>query len=61
LLIEKKHLVPYAGPIRFEFENRNAIVGAMILGNDILLGAIPIEDINMIIHPASRTLRESRF
>jgi clan AA aspartic protease len=53
----KKHLVPYAGPIRIEFENRNAFVGAMILGDEVLLGAIPMEDMDVIIHPASRTLR----
>jgi len=53
----KKHLIPYAGPIRIEFENRNAFVGAMILGDEVLLGAIPMEDMDVIIHPESRTLR----
>ncbi|MDZ4725465.1 MAG: clan AA aspartic protease [Leptospira sp.] len=53
----KKHLVPYAGPVRIEFENRNAFVGAMVLGDEVLLGAIPMEDMDVIIHPASRTLR----
>lgn len=53
----KKHLVPYAGPIKIEFENRNAFVGAMILGDEILLGAIPREDMDIIIHSGSRTLR----
>lgn len=53
----KKHLIPYAGPIRIEFENRKAFVGAMILGDEVLLGAIPMEDMDVIIHPASRTLR----
>ncbi|ABZ93682.1 clan AA aspartic protease [Leptospira biflexa] len=53
----KKHLVPYAGPIRIEFENRNAFVGAMIIGDEVLLGAIPMEDMDVIIHPATRTLQ----
>ncbi len=53
----KKHLVPYGGPIRIEFENRNAFVGAMIIGDEVLLGAIPMEDMDVVIHPATRTLR----
>lgn len=53
----KRHLVPYAGPVRIEFENRNAFVGAMIFGDEVLLGAIPMEDMDVVIHPATRTLR----
>jgi clan AA aspartic protease len=53
----KRHLVPYAGPVRIEFENRNAFVGAMILGDEVLLGAIPMEDMDVVIHPATRSLR----
>ncbi len=52
----KEKLVPYAGPIRIEFENRNAFVGAMILGDAVILGAISMEDMDVILHPASRTL-----
>ncbi|GBF48638.1 clan AA aspartic protease [Leptospira ryugenii] len=53
----KRHLVPYAGPVRIEFENRNAFFGAMILGDEVLLGAIPMGDMDVVIHPATRSLR----
>jgi clan AA aspartic protease len=44
-------LVPYAGPIKVEFENRLCFVGAMVLGDQCLLGAIPMEDMDLILHP----------
>lgn len=46
-----KKLVPYVGPIKVEFENRLCFVGAMVLGEQALLGAIPMEDMDLIIHP----------
>jgi len=53
----EKKLIPYAGPVKLNFENRTAFVGAMIMGDEVLLGAIPMEDMDVVIHPASRTLR----
>ena len=50
------HLVPYVGPIRVDFENRFCFVGALVLGNEILLGAVPMEDMDLIVHPATQTL-----
>jgi clan AA aspartic protease len=44
-------LVPYVGPIKIEFENRLCFVGAMVLGDQCLLGAIPMEDMDLVIHP----------
>ncbi len=52
-----KQLIPYAGPIKVKFQNRSAFVGAMILGDEVLLGAIPMEDMDVIIHPATQSLR----
>ena len=43
--------VPYVGPIKVQFEDRICFVGAMILGNEVLLGAIPMEDMDLVIHP----------
>ncbi|HEY5140182.1 MAG TPA: clan AA aspartic protease [Methylococcales bacterium] len=51
-----KQLIPYAGPIQVKFQNRNAFVGAMIIGDEVLLGAIPMEDMDVVIHPATREL-----
>ena len=47
-----KKLVPYVGPIKINYENRLCLTGALVLGNMVLLGAIPIEDMDLIIHPA---------
>ena len=44
-------LVPYVGPIKVVFENRLCFVGAMVLGDQCLLGAIPMEDMDLIVHP----------
>jgi clan AA aspartic protease len=47
-----KKLVPYVGPIKVNYENRMCLTGALVLGDMVLLGAIPIEDMDLIIHPA---------
>jgi clan AA aspartic protease len=51
-----KRLVPYVGPIKINFRNRMCLTGALVLGNSVLLGAIPIEDMDLIIHPAQLQL-----
>jgi len=43
--------VPYSGPIKVNFENRNCFTGGLIIGNEVLLGAVPMEDMDLIIHP----------
>jgi clan AA aspartic protease len=45
------HTVPYAGPVRITFEKRNCFVGALIMGNEVLLGAVPMEDMDLIVIP----------
>ena len=44
-------LFPYVGPIKVEFENRGCFTGAMVLGGECLLGAIPMEDMNLVVIP----------
>ena len=53
---EKIHSLPYVGPLRVDFENRFCFVGAMVIGNEALLGAVPMEDMDLIIHPARQAL-----
>jgi clan AA aspartic protease len=48
--------VPYVGPIQLRFKNRSCFVGAMVLGEQILLGAIPLEDMDLVVLPATRQL-----
>ena len=45
------HTVPYAGPVRINFENRNCFVGALIMGDEVLLGAVPMEDMDLVVLP----------
>ncbi|MEP7171167.1 MAG: clan AA aspartic protease [Bacteroidota bacterium] len=49
-------LCPYVGPIRIRFANRMCLTGALVLGDDVLLGTIPIEDMDLLIHPAQLKL-----
>lgn len=51
-----KKLVPYVGPVELRFKNRVGFVGALVLGDEVLLGAIPMEDMDLIIIPKTRTL-----
>lgn len=50
------HLVPYVGPLEIRFKNRIGFVGALVMGDQVLLGAIPMEDLDLIVIPKTRTL-----
>lgn len=52
----KRTLVPYAGPIEIRFKNRVGFAGALVMGDQVLLGAIPMEDMDLVIIPRTRTL-----
>jgi clan AA aspartic protease len=51
-----KKLVPYVGPIELRFKNRVGFSGALVMGDQVLLGAIPMEDMDLIIVPRTRTV-----
>jgi clan AA aspartic protease len=46
------------GPIEVRFKNRRCVVDAMVLpgDNEMLLGAIPLEDMDVLIHPYKQEL-----
>jgi len=46
-----KRLIAYVGPIEVRFGNRRCFVGAMVMGDETLLGAIPMEDLDLVIRP----------
>lgn len=50
-------LVPFVVPIKINYLNRMCLTGALVLGNMVLLGAIPIEDMDLVIHPAQLKLK----
>ncbi len=51
-----KKLVSYVGPVELRFKNRVGFAGALIMGDQVLLGAIPMEDMDLIVIPKTRTL-----
>ena len=46
--------VPYVGPIRVSFGKRSCFVGALVLGDEVLLGAVPMEDMDLVLSPSRR-------
>ncbi len=52
----KRVVVPYVGPIEIRFKNRVGFAGALVMGDQVLLGAIPMEDMDLVIIPRTRTL-----
>ena len=49
-------LVPYVGGVRIEVFGRQTVTSAIVIGDQVLLGAIPMEAMDLIIHPRSPTL-----
>ena len=47
-----KKLCSYVGPVKVQFQNRSCFTGALVIGDTVLLGAIPMEDMDLIIQPA---------
>ena len=51
-----KIIVPYVGPIEIRFKGRIGFVGALVMGDEPLLGAIPMEDMDLVVIPSKRAL-----
>lgn len=51
-----RHLCPYVGPIEVKFENRGCFTGALVLGDEVLLGAVPMEDMDVLLSPARQAV-----
>jgi clan AA aspartic protease len=50
----RRQLLPYVGPIHVRFQNRECYVGAVVLGDEVLLGAVPMEDMDLVVIPSER-------
>ena len=48
--------VPVAGPLEIRFANRRTVADAVVIGSEVLLGAIPMEAMDVVIHPRTRQL-----
>jgi clan AA aspartic protease len=51
-----KRLCPYVGPLEVRFGDRACFTGALVLGDEVLLGAVPMEDMDLVVSPAVRTV-----
>jgi len=51
-----RQLCPYVGPIELKVENRTCFVGALVLGTEVLVGAIPLEDTDWVVDPTMQRL-----
>ena len=49
-------VVDYVGPIRVEVFGRKAFTGGMVTGNQVLLGAIPMESMDVLVDPRRQQL-----
>lgn len=53
---ERSHVVSYVGPIQIKFQNRTCFTGALVIGDSVLLGAVPMEDMDLVISPSGQTI-----
>lgn len=51
-----RRTVPSVGPVEVRFANRRCFTGAMVRGDDVLLGAIPMEDMELVLRPQRLTV-----
>ncbi|MYE81005.1 MAG: clan AA aspartic protease [Gammaproteobacteria bacterium] len=46
--------VPYVGPLQLRFANRTGFGGALVMGDQPLLGAIAMQDMDLVVIPRTR-------
>ena len=51
-----RRLCPYVGPIEVRFNGRASFTGALVLGDEVLLGAVPMEDMDLVISPSTHNV-----
>ena len=49
-------VVPYVGPLEIRFKNRTGLAGALVMGDQVLFGAIPMEDMDLVVIPKTGEL-----
>ncbi|HHT9109703.1 MAG TPA: clan AA aspartic protease [Candidatus Brocadiaceae bacterium] len=52
----KTNLCDVAGPVEIRFANRRAVSNAFVMGNEVLLGAIPMEELDVVIDTRNQKL-----
>ena len=49
-----RKLVPYVGPVELRYKNRVGFAGALVTGDQPLLGTIPMEDMDLVVVPGTK-------
>jgi hypothetical protein len=49
-------IVPYVGPLEVRFKNRAGFVGALVMGDQVVVGAIAMEDLDLVVTPKTYEL-----
>lgn len=49
-----RRTVSYVGPVEMRFENRVGFGGALVMGDQVLLGALPLADMDLVVIPRER-------
>ncbi|MBV8688114.1 MAG: clan AA aspartic protease [Alphaproteobacteria bacterium] len=52
----RREIVDYVGPIKVEVFGRSAFTGALVMGDQVLLGAIPMEAMDVLVDPRGQRL-----
>ncbi|MBI3374245.1 MAG: clan AA aspartic protease [Betaproteobacteria bacterium] len=52
-----RHICAYVGPIEVHFGDRARFTSALVLGDEILLGAVPMEETDLVVSPATRSVK----
>jgi hypothetical protein len=48
--------VPMIGPRRVWFQDRSCDLSALVIGNEALFGAVPMEMMDLVVNPAAQKL-----
>lgn len=51
-----RRVVPYVGPLEVRFKNRLGFGGAVVMGDQVLLGVIAMEDMDLVVSPKDRRI-----
>lgn len=46
--------VSYVGPVELRLQGRRGFTGALVLGDQALLGVVPMEDMDLVVVPKTR-------
>jgi hypothetical protein len=51
-----RRVVPMIDPLRVHFSDRYCDLSALVFGDEPLLGAVPMEMMDLVLHPATQRL-----